>query len=329
MAKGLCYLFTGPEIGERQDAIQRIRQELTKKYGASPEEQSFYASETAVSDIVSVLRNGSLFSDVRLILVKNAESIKKKEDVKLLGAYIAQPQEDTTLILISDEIGIDKKLEAAIPKEQKKIFWELFENRKTEWVTAFFKRAGFRIEPDAVETILELVENNTEALRQECSRLTLFLNKEVPISAEIVEQYLAHTRQESAFTLFTQIALGDREKGLEILHTLLDAKESPQAIIAGLTWSFRKLSDYLELVHARQLNDFELKKIGLSSPRAQRDYREAAKRYSLRSTMLVLATLAEWDIQLRSMGNAIESILMDIFLLKVFDLSSQQTLATI
>ena len=128
MAKGLCYLFTGPEIGERQDAIQRIRQELTKKYGASPEEQSFYASETAVSDIVSVLRNGSLFSDVRLILVKNAESIKKKEDVELLGAYIAQPQEDTTLILISDEIGIDKKLEAAIPKEQKKIFWELFEN---------------------------------------------------------------------------------------------------------------------------------------------------------------------------------------------------------
>jgi len=322
MAKGLCYLFTGPEIGERQDAIQKIRSELTKQYGTAPEEQSFYASETAVSDIVSVLRNGSLFSDARLILIKNAESIKKKEDIELLGGYIAQPQEDTTLILVSDEIAIDKKLEAVIPKEQKKIFWELFENRKTEWVSSFFKRAGFQIQPDAVETILELVENNTEALRQECSRLTLFLDTHVPVSAELVEQYLAHTRQESAFSLFSQIAQGDREKSLEILHTLLDSKESPQAIIAGLTWSFRKLADYLALVNTGQLNDFELKKIGLASSRVQRDYKEAAKRYTPRSTMRALALLAEWDIQLRSMGTALQSILIDIYLLKIFDLSS-------
>ncbi|AEJ20683.1 DNA polymerase III subunit delta [Gracilinema caldarium] len=329
MAQGLCYLFTGPEVGEQQDTIQYIRQELTKKYGSTPEEQSFYASETTVSDIVSILRNGSLFSDARLILVKNAEYIKKKEDVELLSGYMTQPQEDTTLILISEEIGIDKKLEATIPKEHKKIFWELFDNRKTEWVVTFFKRSGYNIQPDAVEAILELVENNTAALRQECSRLTLFLDKNKPVSADQIEQYLAHTRQESAFSLFSQIALGEREKSLEILHTLLDAKESPQAIIAGLTWSFRKLADFLALASTGQLNDFELKKIGLASPRAQRDYREAAKRYTIHSTMQALALLAEWDVQLRSMGTAIESILMDIYLLKLSDLSSQHTLERI
>jgi DNA polymerase-3 subunit delta len=327
MAQGICYLFTGPEIGERQDTIQKIRQEITKKYGSAPEEQSFYASETAVPDIVSILRNSSLFSEARLILIKNAESIKKKEDIELLAGYITQPQEDTTLILISDEIGIDKKLEAVFPKEQKKIFWELFDNRKTEWVVSYFKRAGFTIQPDAVETILELVENNTEALRQECSRLILFLDKNQPVTADLIEQYLAHTRQESAFSLFTQIALGDREKSLEILHTLLDAKESPQAIIAGLSWSFRKLADYLALAEEGQLNDFELKKIGLGSLRSQRDYREAAKRYNTPSTMRALALLAEWDVQLRSMGTGIEPVLMDIYLLKLSDLSSQHTLA--
>jgi hypothetical protein len=45
--------------------------------------------------------------------------------------------------------------------------------------------------------------------------------------------------------------------------------------------------------------------------------------------MRALAMLAEWDIQLRSMGTALESVLMDIYLLKIFDLSSQHTLATI
>ncbi|MCA1949878.1 MAG: DNA polymerase III subunit delta [Treponema sp.] len=329
MAKGLCYLFTGPEIGERQDAVQAVRQEITKKYGLAPEEQSFYASETPISDIVSVLRNSSLFSDARLILVKNAEYIKKKDDIELLASYLVQAQEDTFLILISDEIGIDKKLEAAIPKDQKKIFWELFENRKTEWVTAFFRRSGFQIQSDAVETILELVENNTEALRQECSRLVLFLDKAEPISAEKIEQLLAHTREESAFTLFTQIALGDREKGLEIVHTLLNSKESPQALFAGLAWCFRKLLDYLGLVQTRQLNDFELKKIGLASPRAQRDYREAAKRYDTQRALKALSLITEGDIQIRSAGSALEHILIDIYISRIFDLASQHTLATI
>ena len=327
MATGQCYLFTGPEIGERQDAVQAIRQELTKKYRTPPEEQSFYPSETAISEIVSILRNGSLFSDARLFLLKSAELIKKKEDIALLSAYLIQPQEDTILILISDEIGIDKKLEQAIPKEQKKIFWELFENRKTDWVDNFFRRAGFKIQTEAIETILELVENNTEALRQECSRLILFLDPAIPVTSELIEQYLAHTRQESAFTLFSQIALGEREKSLEILHTLLDSKESPQAIIAGLSWSFRKLLDYLTLVETKHVNELELKKIGLSSRKAQKDYREASRLFNSHGAMKALAILAEWDIQLRSMGSAVESILMDIYLLRIFDLSCQQRLA--
>ena len=327
MANGLCYLFTGPEIGERQGAVQSVRQSITKTYGVAPEEQSFYASENPISDIVSVLRNSSLFCDARLILIKNAECIKKKDDVELLAGYLIQPQEDTFLILISDEIGIDKKLEAVIPKDQKKIFWELFENRKTEWVMNFFRRSGFQIHPDAVETILELVENNTEALRQECSRLILFLDKSIPISAEKVEQLLAHTREESAFTLFSQIALGDQEKGLEIVHTLLNSKESPQALFAGLAWCFRKLLDYLGLVQARQLNDFELKKIGLASPRAQRDYREAAKRYDTQGALKALSLIAEGDVQLRSAGSALEQVLMDIYLSKIFNFASRHAFA--
>lgn len=317
MGKGTNYLFCGPEIGERQDAVSAIRKGIAKNYGEVPEETSFYAGETPVSDLVSILRNGSLFSPVRLFLIKNADQLKKKEEIDLLVSYLNAPQDDTTVICLSDEISVDKRLDAAFSRENKRIFWELFENRKTEWVEAFFRREGFQITDDGVETILELVENNTDALKRECSRLILFLEKGVPITEAVVEKWLSHTRQESAFTLFSRIAEGDLERAIESLHTLLGAKESPQAILAGLNWCFHRLYDYLDLVQRGPVTDLDLKKIGLSSKKAQKDYQQAAKRYSLQAVRRIIELLADIDVTLRALGSAPEGIIMDIFIYKI------------
>ena len=58
MANGESFLFLGPELGEKQDAIERLRGELTKKYGVPPEETSFYAGDTPAANITSFLLNG-------------------------------------------------------------------------------------------------------------------------------------------------------------------------------------------------------------------------------------------------------------------------------
>jgi DNA polymerase-3 subunit delta len=317
MAKGSCLLFLGPEFGEKQDAINGIREGLRKKYGTSPEETSFYAGETPVTDMVSILRNGSLFSDVRLIFIKNAELIKKKEDTELLAAYMESPLEDTTLILISDTAGLDKGLEKTVPREAKRIFWELFENRKTEWVVSFFRRQDYRIDEAGIEAILEMVENNTDSLRRECSRLMLFVGKDKVLGAKDVEKWLSHTREESAFTLFSRIAGGDLSRSIETLRTLLAAKETPQAILAGLTWCYRKLRDYISLVESGIHDEFEFKKIGLASSFARRDYAAAAKRYSASAAAAGLALIAEFDILIRSAGSAPEAVLMDLLVYKL------------
>jgi DNA polymerase-3 subunit delta len=333
MAKGRCYLFLGPEIGEKQDALDEIRRSLTvvpkpavkpdpshapgheEPAGIPPEETSFYAGETPVTDMVSALRNGSLFADVRLFFIKNADVLKKKDEVELLVSYMESPQEDTTLILIAEASGLDKRLEKAVPPANKRIFWELFENRKTEWVASFFRREGCRISEGGIETILELVENNTDALRRSCSHLLLFLGKEKTVEGEDVEKWLSHTREESAFTLFSRIALGDLPKSIEILHTLLASKEAPQAILAGLAWCFRKLRDYLALTASGAPDEGEFRRIGLASPKARKDYSAAARRYA--SADGCLALIGEFDLLIRSTGSSPEALLMDLLLYKL------------
>ncbi|GHU24141.1 DNA polymerase III subunit delta [Spirochaetia bacterium] len=303
---GDCYLLLGPELGEKQDEIDSIR-----KRCPGAETTTFYAGDTPVADMISALQNGALFAEKRLFFVKNADLIKKKDETDAFAGYISKPEPDTTLILISDETTISKVIEKPIPAGNKKIFWELFEERKTAWVEAFFRRQNRDITPDVAETILELVENNTESLRQECSRLLLFFDKNEKITGETVEKLLAHTREESAFSLFSRIAAGDLAKSLESLRTLLGAKESPPAILAGLAWCFRKLRDYVLLCESGTPNDFEMRKIGLAAPKARKDYESAGRRYTFAGVNQCLALTAQYDIETRAAGGALEEILMD------------------
>jgi DNA polymerase-3 subunit delta len=223
---------------------------------------------------------------------------------------------DTALILVSDEFKLSAGLDDACPRENRKIFYEMFEREKTTWVRSFFQRAGLSIDPSGVDAILELVENNTDAMQRECSRLVFFLPKDRPARAQDVEQWLSHSREESAFTLFSRIAAGDRSKAIESLHTLLAAKESPIGILAGLAWCFRKLHSYLALTQNGEPHNFELKKIGLSTV-TKNNYAAAARRYNVRDVENCLAVTAEYDILTRASGQALEGALMDVYLLKV------------
>jgi DNA polymerase-3 subunit delta len=311
MGKGRCYLFLGPERGEKQDALDALRKSL----GPGLEESIFYAGEDDALDMVSALQNGSLFASARLFLVKSAENIRKKDEISLFVDYMAKPQDETTLVLISDETKLDKALES-LPGLEKRVFWELFENRKAEWVSARFRRAGFQIQADAVETLLELVENNTEALGRECGRLLLFLDKSRPVEAADIEKWLSHSREESAFTLFSAIAAGDLSRSIDIVHSLLASGESPQAVLPGLVWCFRRLRDYTALVASGRANDFEFRKMGLASPRARKDYENAHERWhdraGLSSADRALTLIAKCDLLTRSLGQALHGVLMDL-----------------
>jgi len=318
---GAAYIFLGPEIGKKQDEIGQIKKKLSS--AGAYEETVFYAGETPITNIVNIIQNHSLFAQSRLFIIKNAEQIKDKSEkdkneIKLLVSCMKELEPGDTLILVSDEFRLSAALDNACPKENRKIFYEMFEREKSAWVRSFFQRAGRGIDPSGVDAILELVENNTDAMQRECSRLVFFLPKDRPARAEDVEQWLSHSREESAFTLFARIAAGDVSKAVESLHTLLAAKESPVGILALLAWSFRKLRDYLTLCENGEPDNFELKKIGLSTV-SKNNYAAASRRYNKTDVEKCLAVTAEYDILTRASGAALEETLMDVYVLKIIN----------
>ncbi|MBR4823289.1 MAG: DNA polymerase III subunit delta [Spirochaetaceae bacterium] len=316
------YLFTGPEAGERSDAVNELLKVYEKELG-SIDVHRFYAAETSVADVISLLMNGSLFASFRFVVLNNAEAVKKKEDIELISEWLASNDGNSALVLLSDEISVEKKLENLVPKENKKIFWELFQDKKESWVRSLFQRNGFRITDDAIEAVLELCENDTASLKRECERFFVCFEKEHVISAEDVENLLSHNREENAFTLFDamteQCPPAERlENSLDILQKIRLSKESDSIkIIAGLTYSYRKLLTWISLAENGIYDNFQLKIKGFGSKKMQDEYRRAARLWNKDDTAQILALLAKTDISLRSGGAAFEDTLLQMLVYSI------------
>ncbi|MDR1909745.1 MAG: DNA polymerase III subunit delta, partial [Spirochaetaceae bacterium] len=116
--QGRAYIFLGPEIGEKEEALAELRSRLGG--GEAPEESSWYAGEAPAALICDRIRNGSLFSARRLFLIKSAEGLKK-DDAELLASCLEQLQDDTFVVLVSGETKIDARLERAVDPKNKRI----------------------------------------------------------------------------------------------------------------------------------------------------------------------------------------------------------------
>ena len=179
------YLFTGPEFGKRNDAVDSVKKALVKKVG-DIDEHLFYLCETPFSQVMTILQSGTLFSNGVFVVCKNAELLKKKDELQMISDWLETADGSAVLVLVSDEISVDSKLEKIVPdtKQNKQKFWEMFENEKLPWVINYFSKNGYLITKDAAQLVLDLVENNTEALKRECSRFFVCFEK----SHEITEK---------------------------------------------------------------------------------------------------------------------------------------------
>ncbi|MDR3311741.1 MAG: DNA polymerase III subunit delta [Spirochaetaceae bacterium] len=321
------YLFTGPEIGGQNDEIDRLRIQARQgaaKAGSALDEYLFYAGDAHIPDVVSLLENESLFASARFIVLRGAESVKDRADVALIAGWAGSEQSVSTLILVSSEFRVDKKLEDCVPNPNQRIFWELFDNQKEQWIRDFFRRSGYSITPDAVEAILGMVENNTQAFRTECARFFPCFEKGRTITEEDVEQILEHNREESPFTLFEALADPGKapaarlEQAALILRNLRAGKEnSAVPLIAGLAYCFRKVLDWHRLTAEKPApGDLDLKAAGFAKKRDQVQYRTAARVWSPVRAAAILALLSQTDANIRGGLSGLDNVLLDVLLYK-------------
>ena len=308
-------LFLGPEEGLKSDEIGELRQRISKQRGESPDEHKFYLPDDSVSSIVDILRNGSLFSAHRLVIVVGVEQLRKKADLAPLVDYAGSPNPDSTLVLTSDSVRVDPKLEKLIPGANRKVFWELFENQKHSWVVGYFRKRLVTIAPEAIELFLEVVENNTQELRNEADKLCTYVGAGGSVGVDEIETFIYHSREESVFTLFRHIAAAAFESALTALDKLISSGDAgPVQIVGGLVFQLRRLLALRIFLDNDVPIETAFNRLNIRGKRIQAEYRAGAQKFQTAELETAIHLLTEYDALFRSRRPGIHKCLLDLMI---------------
>lgn len=316
-----AWLFVGPEIGLKKQKIETVKKEIAQKYGEL-ECHRLYAYDSNVYDLVNLLQSISLFSAPIFVEYRNAELIKDKAEIEVLENWIknAVPDRLSFLILETEEFSVNKKLEACFAADQKQIFWELFENKKQDWIRNFFAANKMSISTDAIEAILNLVENNTDALKNECRHLALFFDPGKHIEEEEITELLSHNKDEDVFSLFDSLTYNDYEKTCNIFNKLVLSKNfSPVPFILGLSYCFRRLADIQHFLQesGEAPSQNKLIRFGVSGKKAYAQTTRALQLWNEQELNDILLLLNNFDLTIRKSGTALQTPLLEVLLLKI------------
>ena len=324
---GHSYLLLGPEKGLKEDFIKELHSQI-----GDCEVSRFYSFEDYEEELYAQLNNSDLFAPHRLVLLDEVQDIKTADKVKPLVEYIRNPSDCATLVMTSTELYVNSSVMGAVEAQGKdyvKKFYEMFENRKSEWLSSYFRRNGLGIENKAVTAIIERVENNIQDFENTCSQMIIYL-KTIPdkttVAYDDVEEFLTHTREENEFSLFSYIARLKLESALECLHTLLRTKDAATVtamcasrlstffrralsvqmnIKAGLGAGFRRGED-AAFTTAYYAGDRPI-----NMPKDREVYRDCCSNYTQKDMERVLVTLSEYDIKIKEAGSGVQDVVME------------------
>ena len=249
------YLLLGPEEGEKNEWLKREKERVLKEH-PDAEIHSFYTGDDDGAAVSAVMSQPSLFSSFRYAVIRQYEARTGKDSITdAIISFLRSGQSDAELVIVSSEkseVRISKEILSRIPKENRLMFWEMFDSKKREWIAGAFRKEGFSIDAEGIEEILFSTENNTADMKNLVNSLSLYFHAVKPdkkaITAEDIEQYAVKTRGEDGYTLFAAIADGDLEHAILIMKTL-EETDSYAAVRAFsiITQRFRLLESCLQM----------------------------------------------------------------------------------
>jgi DNA polymerase-3 subunit delta len=252
-------LLLGPEAYERR----RIKEALLATMPAEAVSQHDLA-ELTLAEILDDARALSLFATERLIWVVNAELAMPRGraaadddegdsagpagtgDAAPLAAYLKDPTPGVTLVFEAirhDFEGEDKrkqdrvrKFYAAIPDVVELQKYTPQEARSE--AESLIRQAGFRMEPAALDLLIEALGAEIARVAVEIEKLSLFAGNRV-IGVDDITALVPDARATTIFALVNALGRRDRARSLGILDTLTREGEYLPLALAFLSTQFR------------------------------------------------------------------------------------------
>jgi DNA polymerase-3 subunit delta len=252
------YFIYGEEELLVEEALKRLRDLLSAEVDADFNIEVFEAPEAGAERIVDSAETVPMMSSRRLVIARDVDRLTRKEQ-DVLSAYLDRPNPDTTLVLVAHIPGHGeqrdsktlKRVEASSLFKKGKVVGEVMkfsmagrgrQQKIEEWVGKAFKKRGKRIDPAALQMLLERVGRELRDLEDAVERLSLFASDRNTIEMSDISEVVVSAAEQPIFELVDAVADRRRDISIYLLNILLRQGESPERIFGLLLRQFRLIA---------------------------------------------------------------------------------------
>ena len=185
----------------------------------------------------------SLFSERRLFELR-MPSGKPDKGAQLLADIATRPPPDVVCLIVTEKL--DRKTSEAAwvhAIERHGVWvpiWPVTRAALPGWLDGRARALGLTLEPDAAQLIVDRVEGNLLAAKQELDMLALLADG-APIGASLVQRAVGDNARYDVFQLAEAAASGDAPRSLKVLVGLRHEGVDPTLILWALVRELRGL----------------------------------------------------------------------------------------
>jgi DNA polymerase-3 subunit delta len=281
-----AYLLAGEEF-LAAEALDKVRAEVA----ADPLSEMAFTPDAAPAELVEALSTSSLLGGRRLVIVRDAQDLKK-DHAEALTAYLESPSPDSVLVLVA---AGRTKLDAAVKKHGAVIPLEAPRGRRlVGWLRERARAHNLRVDDRAGWALVDAVGTELRDLDGALSQLASGTDGRVGVPE--VRRMFPRLADQRVFA-FTD-AVGDRrlDPAMGNLRRLLEQGDEPLVLFGSLVAHVRRL------LRARRYADESAAAVGdalgLPAWRAER-LQKQARSYREEELVAALGILAEVDVEIK------------------------------
>lgn len=283
-----AYLLSGQTF-LAAEAIDKIRAEHETD---SLSELSFDAtSETA--EILGALQTSSLLGGKRLVVVRDAQDLKK-EHAEALAGYLESQSPDSVLVLVAEG---RTKVDAAIKQHGAVITLDIPKGRKlVAWLRERASEHKIKLDDRGAWTLIDTVGTELRDLDGALSQLTTSLGPGARVGVAEVRTAFPRLADERIYA-FTD-AVGDRKlsAAMSTLRRLLDQGDEPLVLFGSLNAHIKRMLRARR--YAERGPQAVGEALGLPGWRAERLTKQS-RSYREEELVAAVSTLAETDVEMK------------------------------
>jgi len=292
------YLLHGEEpyfIDLISDAIEhQVLDEAQKGF----DQTVVYGKDADFSSIISMAKRYPMMSDHQVIVVKEAQNLKWKDD-DLLQKYLEQPTPSTVLVFAHKYSKFDKRKKAYKLFEKAGVVLEsakLYDDKVAGWINEQLTAANRKIHPQAAAMMAEFLGTDLSKVANEIEKLMLNVPADREIGAADIERNIGISKDFNSFELNTALAKRNSFKAFQIVeYFAANPKSNPMPVVIGtLGTYFTKILKYHYLPEKNSAA--AAKALGVH-PFFVKEYELAARNFNRRKTFEIIHLIKEFDLK--------------------------------